>query len=118
MKSIPIIIILILILAVVIAIWCGIAYIRNKVRETSRTLFGTSDITQAAKQMKQEYSATPKSVSAMTSLLLPKINWKTTFKCSLPEICRNILIGFGYTGRKSANIENQREDVSLLSSPH
>ena len=73
MKSILIIIILMLILAVVIAIWWGIAYIRNKVRETSRALFGTSDITQAAKQMKQEYSATPKSVSAMTSLLLPKI---------------------------------------------
>ena len=73
MKYIPIIIILILILAVIIAVWCGITYIRNKVRETSRTLFGTSDITQAAKQMKQEYSTTPKSVSAMTSLLLPKI---------------------------------------------
>ncbi len=73
MKYIPIIIILILILAVIIAIWCGIVYIRNKVRETSRTLFGTSNITQAAKQMKQEYSTTPKSVSAMTSLLLPKI---------------------------------------------
>lgn len=73
MKYIPIIIILILVLAIIIAIWCGIVYIRNKVRETSRTLFGTSDITQAAKQMKQEYSTTPKSVSAMTSLLLPKI---------------------------------------------
>lgn len=73
MKYIPIIIILILVLTVIIAIWCGIIYIRNKVRETTRTLFGTSDITQAAKQMKQEYSTTPKSVSAMTSLLLPKI---------------------------------------------
>lgn len=73
MKYIPIMIILILVLAIIIAIWCGIIYIRNKVRETSRTLFGTSDITQAAKQMKQEYSTTPKSVSAMTSLLLPKI---------------------------------------------
>lgn len=73
MKYIPLIIILLFILAIVIAIWCGITYIRNKVRETSRALFGTSDITQAAKQMKQEYSATPKSVSAMTSLLLPKI---------------------------------------------
>lgn len=73
MNYIPIIIILILVLAIIISIWCGIIYIRNKVQETSRTLFGTSDITQAAKQMKREYSATPKSVSAMTSLLLPKI---------------------------------------------
>lgn len=73
MKYLPIIIILILILAIIIAICCGIAYIRNKMREVSRTLFGTSDISKAAKQMKQEYATTPKSVSAMTSLLLPKI---------------------------------------------
>ncbi len=73
MKYIPFIIILILILAIIIAIYCGIAYIRNKTREVSRALFGTSDITKAAQQMKQEYAATPKSVSAMTSLLLPKI---------------------------------------------
>lgn len=73
MKYIPIIIVLLLIAAIVIAIWCGIVYLRNKIRETSRALFGTSDISQAAKQMKQEYAATPKSVSAMTSLLLPKI---------------------------------------------
>lgn len=73
MKYIPIIIILLLILTVVIAIWCVIAYLRNKIRETSRALFGTSDISQAAKQMRQEYATTPKSVSAMTSLLLPKI---------------------------------------------
>lgn len=73
MKYLPIIIILLLILAIIIAIYCGIAYIRNKVRDVSHALFGTSDITQAAEQMKQEYSTTPKSVSAMTSLLLPKI---------------------------------------------
>lgn len=73
MKYIPVIIILLLILAVIITIFIGISHLRNKVREASRTLFGTSDITKAAKQMKQEYSTTPKSVSAMTSLLLPKI---------------------------------------------
>lgn len=73
MKYIPIIIILILILAIIIAIYCGVRYLQRKTREVSSALFGTSDITQAAKQMKQEYSTTPKSVSAMTSLLLPKI---------------------------------------------
>lgn len=73
MKYIPIIIILILILAVILAVYCGIAYIRKRTREFSRALFGTSDITRAAEQMRQEYSTTPKSVSAMTSLLLPKI---------------------------------------------
>lgn len=73
MKYLPIILILILILAIILAIYCGVAYIRNKTREVSRALFGTSDITHAASQMKQEYSTRPKSVSAMTSLLLPKI---------------------------------------------
>lgn len=73
MDYIPVIIILILILVIIIAIYCGISYIRNKARNVSRALFGTSDITKAAEQMKQEYSTTPKSVSAMTSLLLPKI---------------------------------------------
>lgn len=73
MKYIPVIIILTLILAVILSIYCGISYIRNKTREVSRALFGTPDITKAAKQMKQEYTTTPKSVSAMTSLLLPKI---------------------------------------------
>lgn len=73
MKYVPIIIILILVLAVIIAIYCGVTYIRNKTREMSRALFGTSDITKAAEQMKREYATTPKSVSAMTSLLLPKI---------------------------------------------
>lgn len=73
MKYIPIIIILILILAIIIAIYCGVRYLQRKTREVSSALFGTPDITQAARQMKQEYSTTPKSVSAMTSLLLPKI---------------------------------------------
>lgn len=73
MKYLPVIIILVLILAVVLAVYLGVTYLRNKTREFSRALFGTSDISRAAEQMKQEYSATPKSVSAMTSLLLPKI---------------------------------------------
>lgn len=73
MKYLPIILILILVLAVILAIYCGIVYIRNRTREASRALFGTSDIGKAAEQMKREYSTTPKSVSAMTSLLLPKI---------------------------------------------
>ena len=68
MKYVPIIIILILILAIIISVICIINYIKRKTRQVSRALFGTSDITQAAKQMKQEYSTTPKSVSAMTSL--------------------------------------------------
>lgn len=68
----------IIILLIFILITIGIYYVyqkvRRKVRNASLMLFGTSDITKAATQMKQEYSTTPKSVSAMTSLLLPKIS--------------------------------------------
>lgn len=73
MAYIPIILILILILAIIAAVYCGIAYLRNKARQVSRALFNTSDISTVAKRMQQEYSTNPKSVSAMTSLLLPQI---------------------------------------------
>lgn len=73
MKYIPIIIILVLILAIIIAIYCGVLYLRHKTRELSRTLFGTPNISEGAEQLRQEYASTPKSVSGMTSLLLPKL---------------------------------------------
>lgn len=74
MKYIPIIIILVLILVIIIAAFLGVRYIQRKVRKFSQMAFGTDDIFEGAEQMKKEYSTTPKSVSAMTSLLLPKIS--------------------------------------------
>lgn len=96
MKYIPIIIILILILTIIIAAYCGVRYLRNKTREVSSALFGTPDITQAAKQMKQEYSTTPKSVSAMTSLLLPKIvsDFPDFQYDEMKERANNVLTGY------------------------
>lgn len=73
MKYIPIIVILVLILVIVAAVYCGISYLKRKTREFSRIVFGTDSITEGAEVMRQEYATTPKSVSAMTSLLLPKI---------------------------------------------
>ena len=73
MEHLPTIIMLILILAIIGAAYYLVYRVKQKAEELSRTLFGTSDITKAASQMKQEYATTPKSVSAMTSLLLPKI---------------------------------------------
>lgn len=70
-------ILLIILLLILIIMVIGIVaffYIRQQAREFSNELFGTSDIRQAAKEMQVEYSTTPKSVSAMTSLLLPKIS--------------------------------------------
>ena len=73
MNYIPIIIILVLILAIIISIFCGVRYLQNKVRRFSQAAFGTSSITEGAEQLRQEMATTPKSVSGMTSLLLPKI---------------------------------------------
>lgn len=69
-----IVIFLFLILAIMIAGIIIFLYLRNRAREFSKELFGTEDIRRAAKEMQAEYATTPKSVSAMTSLLLPKIS--------------------------------------------
>ena len=68
-------IIIILILMLIIIACVAVVYFRmkRKVQDFSREVFGTSDIREGLKQVEQEYSATPKSVSAMTSLYLPKI---------------------------------------------
>lgn len=73
MKYLPVIIILILLLGIILTVCCLILYAKRKTREFSRTIFGTDSLTEGAEKMKQEYASTPKSVSAMTSLLLPKI---------------------------------------------
>ena len=64
---------LILLLIVILAVFCGILYVRHKAKEFSRTIFGTEDLSDGIRQMKREYASTPKSVSGMTNLLLPKI---------------------------------------------
>lgn len=105
MNYIPIII-LILILAVILFIYCGIRHLQRKTRELSQTLFGTSDITKAAQQMKQEYVSTPKSVSGMTNLLLPKImsDFPDFHYDEMKERAENVLIQYlrAVTARNSA----------------
>lgn len=69
-----IITILVLILMIMVIGIVAFLYVRNRAREISNDLFGTTDLKKAAQEMQVEYSSTPKSVSAMTSLLLPKIS--------------------------------------------
>ncbi len=69
----PLILVLILVLAIIGAVYYLLYRVKRKAQEFSQAIFGTSDITKAATSLKQEYASTPKSVSAMTSLLLPKI---------------------------------------------
>lgn len=70
---ISIIIILVLILIIIIALYCAYRHFSRKVRQFSQAAFGTPSITKGAEQMRQQMADTPKSVSGMTSLLLPKI---------------------------------------------
>lgn len=70
MKAIIILVLLLILLGGVIGV---ILYVRAKVRKFSKELFGTEDITKSAQKMREEYAAHEKSVSGMTSLLLPKI---------------------------------------------
>ena len=50
-----------------------VLYIRSKVRDFSRSAFGTDSLKEGFAQVEAEYASTPKSVSALTGLYLPKI---------------------------------------------
>ena len=67
------IVILDLLLLIIGSIWYGVMRAKNAVESFAREAFGTSDIREGIRQVEQEYASTPKSVSAMTSLYLPKI---------------------------------------------
>lgn len=67
------IVILVLVLMVIGSIGYGVWRAKNAVESFSREAFGTSDLREGLKQVEQEYASAPKSVSAMTSLYLPKI---------------------------------------------
>lgn len=68
-----IIVILVLLLLIIGSIWYGVMRAKNAVESFSREAFGTADIRKGLRQVEQEYASTPKSISAMTSLYLPKI---------------------------------------------
>lgn len=72
-RMVGIIIILVLILIIFACVAVTYFRVKRKVQNFAREVFGTSDIKEGFKQVEQEYAATPKSVSAMTSLYLPKI---------------------------------------------
>lgn len=68
-----IIVILVLALVVIGSAAYLIFKVKRSVENFSRAAFGTSDLREGFRQVEEEYAATPKSVSAMTSLYLPKI---------------------------------------------
>lgn len=73
MRMVGIVIILVLILIIMTCIAVTYFRVKRKVQNFAREVLGTSDIREGIRQVEEEYAATPKSVSAMTSLYLPKI---------------------------------------------
>ncbi len=63
----------IIILIFIALIAGGVGYARWRVQRLSKAIFGTKDIIDGLKQAKLDTDATPKSLAAMTSLLLPQI---------------------------------------------
>ena len=68
-----IIVMLVLLLIVIGAIYYGVYKLKQKTRQFSRQVFGTDSLMEGFDQIEAEYAVTPKSVSAMTSLYLPRI---------------------------------------------
>ncbi len=67
------IIILVLMLIIIGCVAYGVFRIKNAVTDFSRQAFGTDNIMEGFQQVEEEFASTPKSVSAMTSLYLPRI---------------------------------------------
>ncbi len=67
------IITLVLLLLVIGAVYYGVYTLKQKTRQFSREVFGTDSLKDGFEQIEAEYATTPKSVSAVTSLYLPKI---------------------------------------------
>lgn len=72
-ELIGIIAVLILTLMVIGCMAYGVYRIKIAVRSFSRKAFGTNSLKEGFARVEEEYTSTPKSVSAMTSLYLPKI---------------------------------------------
>lgn len=67
------IVILVLILVILFIIIGLIFYIRNKIRDISMKVFNTPDIMEGFKEQEIEYENTPKSLSSLDSVLIPRI---------------------------------------------
>ena len=65
--------VLILLLCVIGAAAYGISRLKRGIRDFSRQVFGTDSLKEGFDRVEEEYQETPKSVSAMTGLYLPKI---------------------------------------------
>lgn len=75
MSGIPVvlIIVLVLVIAAAIAVTVAVYKIKNGIRQISKSVFGTASLYQGLNNQKKDMSETPRSLQAMTSLCLPRI---------------------------------------------
>ena len=96
MGEIGAIIILVLILVIFLIVFIVYKKISRRVREFSQLAFGTEDILEGFKTVEKEAEITPKSVSAATSLYLPRIlkDFPEFHYDEMKNRAENILISF------------------------
>lgn len=121
------IIILALILAIIISLMAAFLYIKKRLSAYSKALYGTSDIKEGIERAKSEMEQTPKSVSAMTSIFLPKImkDFPQFNYDEMKEIAGNVLTGYlmavnsmdmSYFKYDGADLRSKLEqDINMLS---
>jgi hypothetical protein len=113
-EQIGTIVILVLVLIIVIAVIGLIIYARNRVRKFSKAMFGTPDIVKGMNQVGQEIQP-PRSVSAMTRLMAPRI--KADFpEMNVPEMisrAKNVLLSY-LRGVTDSNVGLLQEGNSEL----
>lgn len=120
------IVVLVLALIVIGAIAYGIYKAKKKVQEFSRMAFGTPDLKKGLEQVEKEYEVSPKSVSTMTNLYLPRIT-KDFPDFSYPEMkerAQNCLTSYllglhhfdpGMLKEGNAQLKSKLEhDISIL----
>lgn len=119
--------IVVLVLLVILMIGGFIAYfvIKRKIREFSREVFHTDSLKEGIGKMEAEYATTPKSVSAMTSLYLPKItrDFPDFSYDEMKERAQNTLTSYllgistlnaGALVNGNSELQNQLENVIAL----
>ena len=114
-KQIGTIIILVLVLIIVIALIVLVLSIRKKVRRFSHRMFGTPDLAEGLEQAGIRETERPRSVSAMTGILTPKI--RADFpEMNVPEAigrAKNVLLSYlrGVTERNTACLQEGNSEL-------
>ena len=110
------IIILVLILLIIISSVCVYFFFKRKVENFSMKVFGTKDIMAGFKEQELEYQETPKSVSSMDSVIIPKIekDFPHTDVNELEKMAENALILYfkSLEKKKLLKIENASDKLN------